>query len=390
LWHIATEAKALNFRQLSGELRTFDYGRLWPATTRMTHLRHRPARNPAAQQSRVCYPFIRKHGRYWAVKRRSFITLLGGAAAWPFARVAQAQEAGRSYRLAVLHPLPRGMPQFVSLVDELRRIGFVEGQNLLVDGRGFASHPEQFAERAREIVKAGVDVIVCGGDGAIRAAQQATTIVPLLGISDDMLAWRHVSSLARPSGNTSGISILATELDGKRQEILMELMPSARRMAALADPATKAPEQIHALQDAARSRGVELSIHRIARPEEIAPAIDAAHGAGVQAINVLATALLNAHRRVIFERTAALRLPAIYQFPESAEDGGLIGYGSRLTEIYRQVARQIVKVFRDAKISDVPVEQPTKFELTINLKTAKALGLDVPATLLARADEVIE
>ena len=161
-------------------------------------------------------------------------------------------------------------------------------------------------------------------------------------------------------------------------------------MAALADPATKAPQQLEELQDAARGRGVELLICRVARPEEIGPAIDAAHNSGVQAINVLATALLNAHRRLIFERTAALRLPAIYQFPESAEDGGLIGYGSRITEVYRQVARQAVKIFQGAKPGDVPVEQPTKFELVINLKAAKALGLEIPPTLLARADEVIE
>ena len=279
------------------------------------------------------------------MRRREFIALLGGTAvAWPLA--ARTQEAGRSYRIGLLNPLPREMPQFVSLFDELRRFGFVEGQNVIVDDRGFRSRPEHFAERAVEIVKSGVDVLICGGDAAINAAQQATATVPLLGISDDMLARGHVSSLARPGGNITGISILATELDGKRQEILMELVPGVPRMAALADPATKAPQQLEELQDAARGRGVELLIYRVARPEEIGPAIDAAHNSGVQAINLLATALLNAHRRLIFERTAALRLPAIYQFPESAEDGGLIGYGSRITEVYRQIARQVVKIFR--------------------------------------------
>src|SRR5437764_7117474 len=329
----------------------------------------------------------------WSVRgrmrRREFITLLGGAAVERPLGV-QAQETGRSYRLGLLNPLPREMPQFVAFFDELRRFGFVEGQNLIVDGRGFASRPEQFAERAREIVKSGVNVVVCGGDVAMRAAQQATATVPLLGISDDMLAQHHVSSLARPDGNPTGISILATELDGKRQEILMELVPAARRMGALADRATTAPSHLEALQDAARRRGVELSIHQVARPEEIGPAIEAAHTSGVQAINVLATALLNAHRGLIFERTAVLRLPAIYQFPESAEDGGLFGYGSRITEIYRQIARQVVKILRGAKLSDVPVEQPTTFELVINLKTAKALGLEVSPAMLNRADKVIE
>jgi ABC-type uncharacterized transport system substrate-binding protein len=333
------------------------------------------------------------HWNTWSVRgrmrRREFITLLGGAAAVRPLGV-QAQEAGRSYRLGLLNPLPREMPQFVSFFDELRRFGFVEGQNLIVNGRGFASRPEQFVERAVEIVKSGVNVVVCGGDVAIRAAQQATTTVPLLGISDDMLAQRHVSSLARPDANTTGISILATELDGKRQEILIELVPAARRMAALADSATTAPSHLQALQDAARGRGVELSIHQVARPEEIGPTIEAAHASGVQAINVLATALLNAHRRLIFERTVVLRLPAIYQFPESAEDGGLFGYGPRITDIYRQVARQVVNILRGAKLSDVPVEQPTTFELVINLRTAKALGLEVSTTMLNRADKVIE
>jgi putative ABC transport system substrate-binding protein len=171
---------------------------------------------------------------------------------------------------------------------------------------------------------------------------------------------------------------------------LIELVPAARRMAALADSATTAPLHLQALQDAARGRGVELSTHQVARPEEIGLAIEAAHTSGVQAINVLASALLNAHRRLIFERTAVLRLPAIYQFPESAEDGGLFGYGSRITEIYRQIARQVVKILRGAKPSDVPVEQPTTFELVINLKTAKALGLEVSPAMLNRAGKVIE
>ena len=308
------------------------------------------------------------------MRRREFITLLGGAAvAWPLA--ARTQEVGRSYRIGLLNPLPREMPQFVSLFDELRRFGFVEGQNVIVDGRGFRSRPEHFAERAVEIVKSGVDVLICGGDAAIRAAQQATATVPLLGISDDMLARGHVSSLARPGGNITGISILATELDGKRQEILMELMPSARRMAALADPATKAPQQLEELQDAARGRGVELLIYRVARPEEIGPAIDAAHNSGVQAINVLATALLNAHRRLIFERTAALRCPRLRV---SRIRRGRRSYRLRLT-YYRNLSAG--RPSGQSRFSRVPslamcqLSNQQNSSWTINLKAAKALGL---------------
>jgi putative ABC transport system substrate-binding protein len=178
--------------------------------------------------------------------------------------------------------------------------------------------------------------------------------------------------------------------DGKRLELLMDLVPAAGHIAALADPSATAPAQLQALQDAARKRGIELSIHLAAKPEAIVPAIDAAKASGAQALNVLAASLLNANQQVIIDRTATLKLPAIYQWPETAEAGGLAAYGPRFIEMYRQRARQLVKILRGAKPGDIPVEQPDKFELAINLKTAKALGLTVPQSLLARADEVIE
>jgi putative tryptophan/tyrosine transport system substrate-binding protein len=172
------------------------------------------------------------------VKRREFITLLGGAAtAWPLA--ARAQEPRRVHRLGVLHQLPRTAPQFAQLPDGLRREGFIEGRNLVIDSRGFDSRSEQYQERTALLVNSGVDVLVCGGDLTIRAAQQVTRTVPIVGIADDMLASGLVTSLARPGGNTTGFSILTTELDGKRQELLFELVPGARRMAALVDPDSK-------------------------------------------------------------------------------------------------------------------------------------------------------
>ena len=199
-----------------------------------------------------------------------------------------------------------------------------------------------------------------------------------------------VNSLARPGGNTTGISILATELDGKRQEILIEAVPGLRRMAVLADskrPVTK----LQALQDAARARGVELSIHQIASAEEITAAIDAAKASGAAALNVLSSPFLYGNRQIIMQRVAALRLPAIYQFPEEAEEGGFVAYGPRVVQIFRELmAEQLVKLLRGIKPADIPVEQPTKFELVINLKTANAMGVTVPATLVARADKVIE
>ena len=298
-------------------------------------------------------------------------------------RAARAQEPGRVYRLGGLFGTPRGTPQQVALLDELRRVGFVEGQNLSVDPRGFGLCPEQFAEVAAGLVKTQPDVIMAGGTPAIRAAQQAPATIPILGFTDDMVGSGLVASMARPGGNTTGISLLATELDGKRQEILIEIVPGARHIAALADPNTTAPRQLEALQESARARSIDLSTYRIAKPDEIIGAIDAAMEAGVQAFNVLASPLLYAQRQRIIERTAAVRPPAMYQWPETAEEGGLAAYGPRIVQLFRDVlSRQLVKLLKGVKPADLPIEQPTKFELVINLKTAKTLGLTIPESIL--------
>jgi putative ABC transport system substrate-binding protein len=324
------------------------------------------------------------------MRRREFINFLGGAAAaWPLAT--RAQEAGQTYRLGGLSAGPRDAPYFVAMFENLRRLGFIEGQNLTVYWHSFALHADRVSEFAADLVKANVDAILASGDLATRAAQGATHSIPILGTSDDMVRSELVKSLARPEGNTTGISMFSTELDGKRQEILIEAVPGLRRMAALADSTTTALTQLRVLQDAARARNVELSIQRITRPEEIAAAIDAAKAWGAAALNVLASPVLFGNRQIVLERVAALRLPAIYQFPEVAQDGGCVAYGPRLVKIFGElVTRQLVKLLRGTKPADVPVEQPTKFDLVINLKTAKALGLTIPPTLLATADEVIE
>jgi putative tryptophan/tyrosine transport system substrate-binding protein len=323
-----------------------------------------------------------------STERREFITLLGAAATWPVS--ARAQEPGRIYRLGVLHQLPRTAAQFARLFDGLRRQGFIEGRNLAVDPRGFGSSGQQYQELVAEMVQSGADVIFCGGDAAMRAAQEVTRTVPIIGIADDMVGSGLAASLSRPGGNATGFSILSAELDGKRQELLTELVPGARRMAALFDPIAKPPAQLQTLVNAARSHGVEVSTHPASRVEEIVPAVDAAHAAGAAALNVLASVVLNSHRHVIFERTIALRMPAIYQFPESAEQGGFAGYGPRLEEIYRQMAASVARLLRGERPQDLPVQQPTTFELVINLNTAKAIGRVIPETLLIRADKVIE
>jgi putative ABC transport system substrate-binding protein len=323
-------------------------------------------------------------------KRREFITLLGGAATtWPLA--AHAQEPGRIYRLGYSSASPRDAPHFVALFDELRRLGLVEGQNLAVDAAGFGLPPERFAAHAADLVKARVDVIFAGGDAAVRAAQQATTSIPILAFTDDMVGQGFVRSLGQPGGNTTGVTLLASELDGKRQEILIEAVPGVRRIAALVDSNTTTPSRLRALEEAARARGVELSIHQVARREEIGSAIDAAKAAGAGALNVLASSLLFNSRAFIFDRVTALRLPAVYQWPEMAEQGGLIGYGPLIVQLYRDIiSRQLAKLLRGVKPADLPVEQPARFELVINLQAAKAIGHDVPAALVLRADKVIE
>lgn len=322
------------------------------------------------------------------MRRREFIALLGGSALASLA--ANAQEAGRVYRLGVLHPLPRAAPQFAQLIDGLRRQGFIEGRNLAVDPRGFESRSYQYHERADELVKFGVDVLVCGGDETLRAARQVTRAIPLVGVADDMVASGLVTSLGHPGANTTGFSILSTELDGKRQRVLSEFVPRARRMAALFDPGTKSPAQLQEVVDIARAYGVTLSTHRVTRKDEIVPAMNAAKAAGAEALNVMSSVLLNALRPVIFEQAAALRLPTIYQFPESAEEDGFVGYGPRIEQIYRDMAVVVAKLFLGERPQDLPVQRPTTFELVINLKTGNALGLTIPEALLIRADKVIE
>jgi ABC-type uncharacterized transport system substrate-binding protein len=204
------------------------------------------------------------------MRRRDLITLLGGAAAWPLA--ARGQEPGRIYRLGCLFASPRDAPHYVALSDELRRLGFTEGQNLIIDAVGFGLSPERMEKHAADLVKARVDIILAGGDPAVRAAQGATASIPILAFTDDMLGQGFVTSLAKPGGNTTGVTILASELDGKRQEILIEAVPGVRRIAVLADSNVSTPPRLRALEAAARARGIELSIHSVARREEIGSA----------------------------------------------------------------------------------------------------------------------
>jgi putative ABC transport system substrate-binding protein len=324
------------------------------------------------------------------VNRRDFLHL--AAASVLFGPVtAHAQQPGRVYRIAYLGPSSGASPPQRAFIEALRKLGFIEGKNLELDTRGSEQRPGQFAQTARELVAAKPDLILCGGPEPGSAAQQATTTIPLLVNTDDMVGEGLVPSIAHPDGNTTGVSILSPELDGKRFEILIELLPAARRVDALAGSDTASAQHFEALQAAARARGVELVIRTAKTYGEIAPTIEAAKAAGAAGLNVLGSALLFGNRQVIFERTAALGLPAIYQWPENAHEGGLIGYGPSIIRIYAdQLSRMAAEILRGKKPGDIPVERPTRFFLAVNLKAAKALSLTVSDAFLGRADEVIE
>jgi putative ABC transport system substrate-binding protein len=323
------------------------------------------------------------------MRRREIIALIGASVTWPFA--AMAQEPGRKYRLGCLFPATRDTPVNVAFFEELRRRGFIEGQNLTVEYRAYGLHFDLIPQYAAELVTARVDVIAASGEETVRAIQQATKTIPIVAIVGDMLGSGLVTSLARPNGNTTGVSILARELDGKRQDILIEAVPGLRRMAVLIDVHYTRFAKLEALQEAARAHDIEFSIHRIAKGEEIAAAIDSAQASGATALSILSSPMFYINRHLIMERAAALRLPAIYFFPEMAEEGGFAAYGPRLSQLFSEImAQQIIKLFRGTKVADIPVEQAAKFELVFDLKTAKAMGVTVPEALLVRADKVIE
>ena len=264
------------------------------------------------------------------MRRRDFILAGGAAVAWPFA--ARAQEAGRTYRLGCLLLAPLDAPYVVAFFDELRRHGFIEGQNLTVEYR--LQDLDLNSRYAAELVKARVDVIVSAADEPTRVLQQATKTIPIVAIVSDMLGSGLVTSLARPEGNTTGVSILVTEADGKRQDLLIEAVPGVRLMAVLVDVNYASAARLDELQEAARVHNIEFSTHRVARAEDIAAAIDSAQASGATAVNTVASPLFYANRRLIMDRLAAAHLPTIYEWPETAEEGGFAGYGPRVRELY--------------------------------------------------------
>ena len=303
---------------------------------------------------------------------------------------AEAQPAGKVARIGFLRP---GQPPktFVEAFQQgLREQGYVEGQNVLIEYRLTDGSFDQLSHLAEELVRLKVDVILASTAPAASAAKRATATVPIVFVGlQDPEQIGLISSLARPAGNLTGLSINSADLGGKRLEILREIVPKLTRVAVLWHPENPTnPVQLKAAEAAARIVGVPLQSLPVRGPDDFEAAFKAARGAG--GLLQLDGALFTTHRTRLAELAVRSRLPAVYGFREHAEAGGLVSYGVDLPDLYRRAAIYVDKIVKGTKPADLPVQQPTKFELVINLKTAKALDLTIPQSLLLRADQVIQ
>jgi len=324
------------------------------------------------------------------MRRREFITLLGGAAAWPLA--ARAQQRGKLPTIGYLGTTTASAwsPWTAAFVQRLRELGWIEGRNLAIEYRWAGARSEQFAEMAAEFVRLKVDVILTGGNAAVTVKQATSDIPVVFVLAGDPVGTGLVATLARPGGNVTGVTNQATDLAGKRLELLREVLPGLRRLAIMANPDYSYGVLEVAEAQAAVSRlGIEVANFTIRRAEDIAPAFEALTGRA-DALYVIGDALVASNRLRINTLALGARLPTMHSFREFVEAGGLMSYGPNFPDLFRRAAEFVDKILRGTKPGDIPVEQPTKFDLVINLITAKALGLEVPPTLLARADEVIE
>ena len=323
--------------------------------------------------------------------RREFVALLGGAAAWPLA--AGAQQPGKQPIIGFFSALTSSAAsQWTAVfVQRLRELGWIEGRNIAIEYRWLGGRTERADEIAAEFVRLKVDVIVTHATAPVLAAKQATSVIPIVfAVAADPLGADLVASLARPGGNVTGLSNQQTDLAGKRLELLRELVPGLRGLAIICNvgnPSTVL--DMGEAQAAAKALGLEITALEIRQPEDIASAFDALKGRA-EALYVCGDTLTATNRIRINTLAVAARLPTIHGGREFVEAGGLMSYAPSFLDHFRRAADLVDKILRGTKPSDIPVEQPTKFDLVINLTTAKALGLEIPPTLLARADEVIE
>jgi putative tryptophan/tyrosine transport system substrate-binding protein len=327
------------------------------------------------------------------VRRRQFITLLGGAAAaWPLA--VRAQQPARPARIGLLaFGQPRDSSLFNAFREEMRRLGHIEGGTYVLEFRSGYGDPDRLQNAAAELVRLPVDVILTDSGSASIAAKHATAVIPVvMAVVSDPVGIGLVSSLARPGGNVTGFSILSPQLGSKRLALLKEAFPDAKLVGVLLNPASPVTgaQQLAPIKDAAAALGVELVVGEARDRDTISAAIDSLAASRISALMVVGDATFFAQRKLIVDRAAANRLPGIYPEREYAEAGGLISYGPSVPDNFRRAAGYVVRILKGEKPGDLPIEQPAKFELVINLKTAKAIGIAIPAAFPLRADEVIE
>src|SRR5262249_12996136 len=325
------------------------------------------------------------------MRRRAFVTLLGGAAAWPLA--ARAQQAGKLPTIGYLGVTTPAVSaqRLAAFVQRLRELGWIDGRNIAIEFRWAEGSNERTAEVVAEVVRRKGDVIVTGGGPAATAAKQATSVIPIVfQVMADPVGTGAVASLARPGGNVTGLSNQSAETAGKRIELLREIIPDLSRLGIIANAGNPdAASEANQTEAAARALGFEVTMPEIRRAEDLMPAF-AMFKARAQALYVGADPLVNTNRARIHTLAMAARLPAIYNAREFVEAGGLMSYGPNAAELFRRSADFVDRILRGANPGDLPVEQPSKFDLTINLTTAKALELAIPEPFLLRADEVIE
>ena len=325
------------------------------------------------------------------MRRREFISLLGGATAWPLS--ARAQQTRRLRTIGFLGAATAVVwaPWTAAFEKRLDELGWMKGRTVAIEYRWAEGRSIRFAEIASEFVRFNVDAIVTAGTESTIAVKQVTSEVPIVvALATDPVAAGLVASLARPGGNVTGFSHQGTDIAAKRLELLREILPNLRRLAILVN--VNNPGSVLEMREAeaaARTLGLDVTKLEIRRAEDIAPAFEAIKGRA-DALYVPPDALVNANRVRIHTLSLSAQLPDVYGFRGYVEVGGLMSYGADFTDLFRRAAEIVNKILRGPKPADIPVEQPTKFDLVVNLTTAKALGLNVPDKLLALADEVIE
>jgi len=324
------------------------------------------------------------------MRRRDFLTGIVVSSTVPL--TARAQQPGKLPTIGFLGASPSiESDRVAAFVQRLRELAWIDGRNLAIEYRWAEGRNERYAEAAAELVRLKVDIIVTVATPATLAAKQATTVIPIVfGAASDPIRTGLVESLARPGGNVTGLSNQISDTGGKKLEFMREIVPSLRQVAILANVGNPAAvlDMVEA-QASARKLGLEVTTSEIRRAEDIAPAFDALKG-HADALYVCTDPLVNTHRIRVNILALAARLPTIHSLREYVEAGGLMSYGPNIPDLLRRAADFVDKILHGARPADIPVEQPTKFDLVINLTTAKALGLTIPESLLARATEVIE